>query len=173
MGPGSSEPRRDDPVASPWGAPPAFWPPTPDQRAALTDVYSRVDAALAGVADRCRACGRCCRFEAGGVVLFASVLEMAHLVSEAGPPLAEDVPSAGPADAAWRCPYQAGGQCVARGGRPLGCRTYFCDAQAREAGEGLYSRAFREIRQVAEKGGGRWWYGPARVCLAAWGRPGG
>jgi len=180
-------------VEGPWGEPPPFWPPTPVQRAALSDVYRRADAALADMTGACRACGKCCRFEAGGVILFASALEMAHLVSEAGPPRAERLGRAplrghAPADSgthghatarghatplldvAWRCPYQEGDLCGAREGRVLGCRTYFCDATARAMGERVYADALREIRGISETGGGRWWYGPARLCLAAWGR---
>ena len=73
-------------ASAPWGDPPPFWPPAPADRAALTDVYRRVEAVLDDFPDACRRCGKCCRFEPGGIILFASALEMAHLVSEAGPP---------------------------------------------------------------------------------------
>lgn len=187
--------------ASPWGDPPAFWPPTPVQRAALSDLYRRVDATLADWFRACRACGKCCRFSAGGIILFASGLEMAHLVSEVGPPVPECLgrgtsgaqlpgiaadagmprkPAGGPPagatcghaatgpDASWQCPYQEGDLCGARDARPLGCRTYFCDDEARAVGERLHAKVLSEIGQIAEAGGAKWWYGPARVCLEAW-----
>jgi Fe-S-cluster containining protein len=185
-------PRRPGHVFSaPWGDPPPFWPPAPADRAALTDVYRRVEAVLDDFPDACRRCGKCCRFEPGGIILFASAPEMAHLVSEAGPPPAgwhgraplrghapADFGTHGHAtarghatpllDVAWRCPYQEGNLCAAREGRLLGCRTHFCDATARAVGERVHDDALREIRQIAHGADNRWWYGPARVCLEAW-----
>jgi hypothetical protein len=48
--------------------------------------------------------------------------------------------------------------------RPLGCRTYFCQAEARAGGERIYAEALPEIQRIAE-GRGPWWYGPARLYL--------
>jgi Fe-S-cluster containining protein len=148
-------------------------------------VYADVDAALADAANSCRACGKCCRFQPGGIVLFASALELAYLVFESGPapggmptpPLrghvlcvGNSMPSeqrAGHAtqsyDAPWRCPYQAGDRCVARRGRTLGCRTYFCEDAARAEGERIHAGAFARVKAIAGPDG--WWYGPARVYL--------
>lgn len=177
---------RVSPARTPWGDPPPFWPPTPVQRGALSDVYRRVDAALGDSAGECRQCGKCCRFEPGGIILFASALELAHLVSDAGPPpagwhgraaarghehSANEAPRAGPApfqEDSWRCPYQEGDLCTAREGRLLGCRTHFCEAGARAVGERIYADALREIQEIVQADGRRWWYGPARMCLAAW-----
>jgi Fe-S-cluster containining protein len=155
-------------------------------RAALAEVYGRADAALAPAASACRACGKCCRFEPGGIVLFASAIELAYLVTETSAARAPTVrsgsrslagesstpPARAPeltlgarkqqVDTAWRCPYQQGALCAARGARLLGCRTYFCDAGARELGEGVYADALREIQRIAA-GQGPWWYGPARA----------
>ena len=154
-------------MEGPWGQPPAYEPPSAEARAALAQVYAGVDAALAPAAAACRACGKCCRFEPGGIILFASALELAYLVAEAravrapaGLPVRQGAGS-GSRDS-WRCPYQEGDLCAARGARLLGCRTYFCDAQAREAGEGAYAEAVREVRRIAA-GQGPWWYGPARA----------
>ncbi|MCX5670313.1 MAG: hypothetical protein NTU94_03190 [Planctomycetota bacterium] len=182
---------RASPAGAPWGDPPPFWPPAPVQRGALSDVYRRVDAALGDSAGACRRCGKCCRFEPGGIILFASALELAHLVSDAGPPPAGwhgRAPLRGHApadsaphghatarghatpllDGAWRCPYQEGDRCTAREGRLLGCRTHFCEAGARAVGERIYADALREIQEIARADRRRWWYGPARMCLAAW-----
>ena len=172
-------------LAGPWGDPPPFAPLPASARAALARLYEEVGAALAPVAARrrqsgfgasataCRACGRCCRFEPGGIVLFASALELAYLVAETGGMPGACPPCGGPPlpghaarriGGPWRCPYQEGDRCSARSARLLGCRTYFCDAEARAAGEGLYPGALREIRRMAE-GQGPWWYGPARLYL--------
>jgi Fe-S-cluster containining protein len=158
--------------AGPWGPPPAFQAPSVAEAAALRRIYARVDEALAGRSATCQACGRCCAFRPGGPVLFASALEMAFLVTEAGPPGADGRVPPGEGDDAWRCLYQApqndasvGGLCAAREARPLGCRTYFCDPAAREAGERLHADALGQIREVG--GPGAEWYGPARDYLAA------
>ena len=164
--------RRGDRVNDIWGRPPAYHSPSAEERAALAEIYRDVDAALAPLSDACRACGKCCRFEPGGIVLFASALELAYLVAEAGrSPVAARVAGGAP-DAAWRCPYQAGSLCTARSARLLGCRTYFCDAPARARGEEVYREAHERIRQVSDRpsaaagASGRWWYGPARAYLA-------
>ncbi len=151
-----------------WGPPPPYQPPTPEQQAALAGVYARLDAALASAADTCRACGRCCRFTEGGIVLFASALEMAGLVAAAGLPRGVTFVSGGPVNSAWCCPYQEGDRCSARAARTLGCRTHFCDPDAGQEGRALHADALDEVRRIARRHDYPWWYGPARVCLAAW-----
>jgi Fe-S-cluster containining protein len=165
--------------AGPWGAPPPYRPLSPAGRAALQAVYARVDSALGTqhglpcwvpVAAACRACGECCRFKAGGIILFASAVELAYLVAEAGARPFRRAPrrlapaargaAQHAADALWRCPYQQGDLCAARDARPLGCRTYFCDAVARGMGEGVYAEALRDLQQTAADHEA-WWYGPA------------
>lgn len=164
--------RRGDCVNALWGAPPPHRPPSAEERAALAEIYRDVDAALAPLGDACRACGKCCRFERGGIVLFASALELAYLVAEAGRSPAAARVAGGAPEAAWRCPYQEKDPCTARSARLLGCRTYFCDAPAQARGEEVYREAHERIRQVSDRpsaaagASGRWWYGPARAYLA-------
>ena len=166
---------------APWGAPPALRPPHPDQLAAVYEVYARVDAALESASASCRACGECCRFGPDRPVLFASALELGVLVASAGPPAPERpvTPGVAPAkrgfalaepggpDAPWRCPYQEGPVCTARAGRPLGCRTYFCDPPARARGEEVHAEAMGEIREIAARRKSGGWYGPARFYFAS------
>lgn len=151
-------------ACTPWGRPPPHVPASVAERAALEAVYARVDESLRAVSGRCRVCGRCCRFEPGGVVLFASALELACLVSMAGPPAAA---LTDPDCAGWVCPYQAGDVCGVRRFRLLGCRTYFCDADARAAGEQVYADALAELRRISAVHGRSWWYGPASEYLLA------
>ena len=154
-------------------------------------VYAEIDAALAEHAGACQACGQCCHFRPGGIILFATAMELAYLVGGGGMPAAAvpqacerqracDMPTqrqpaaAGKlrhatqeVDAAWTCPYQQGGLCVARERRLLGCRTYSCDNEARGAGEEVCGGALERIRRIgAEAGLG--WYGPVRLCLSSW-----
>jgi len=152
--------------STPWGPPPPLDPPPEAARSALAAVYAEVDAALAAASDTCRTCGRCCRFQPGGIVLFASSLEVATLLAEAGPPNPDrPSPNVGPF-AAWTCPYQVGDRCGARAVRMLGCRTYFCTPAAAR-GEAVYAEGLAAVRAVAGDHGYPWWYGPAKVALDA------
>lgn len=151
----------------PWGPPPALDAPTPKGRAALAAVYADVDAALGAADASCRGCGRCCRFTPGGFVLFASSLEVAVLLAEAGPPGRERLGPEGRVFAAWTCPYQDGDRCGARGVRMLGCRTYFCSPEAAARGEAVYADALTAIRAIARTHAYPWWYGPVKVALDA------
>ena len=191
----------------PWSSPPVYQPPSGEALVAVAEVYRGVDAAVAPVASACRACGKCCHFEPGGIILFASAVELAYLVAETPAPsgtahlessrggspdppcekrgcgLGHGAYAANPETRrarlcgiagasgetaesrdSWRCPYQREKRCTARGARLLGCRTYFCDAKAREVGEGVYAEALGDIQRIAA-GQGAWWYGPARVYL--------
>jgi hypothetical protein len=171
---------------SPWGPPPAWRSLEREEVESLAAIYADVDAALAPIASACRVCGQCCQFTPGGIVLFATALELAYLVGEGGgaglcvggQEFAADLHGHATAqrdhatltqkaDAAWTCPWQEGSQCTARDRRMLGCRTYFCDAAARAAGEAVYAAHFGRLRQAAAAGR-LGWYGPARVCLASW-----
>ncbi len=150
---------------APWGPPPALRPIPPALVSAVAETYAHVDAALAPLANSCRACGTCCRFERGGPVLFASALELAYLFERAGAPPGDRRPQPAVPDAPWTCPYQDADRCRARDGRALGCRTYFCDPAARTRGEAVYAKAAARLRRVAEAHGYPWWYGPARAAF--------
>jgi hypothetical protein len=154
-------------LSVPWGPPPAFVRPPDEARAALAEVYAGVPAALGPAAGACCACGACCRFAPGGVVLFASALEMAALVAGAGRPDPARLVPGGAFETAWACPYQDGEACGARPWRSLGCRTHFCDAAAGERGRALHDDALARICAIARDHQYPWWYGPAKVYLDA------
>jgi Fe-S-cluster containining protein len=147
-----------------WGEPPARRILTAAEAAALVAVYAEVGAALVGTGSACRACGKCCRFTPDGIVLFATALELAYLAGDERIPL--EGCTSGPGSA-WKCPYQQGTLCGARDHRPLGCRTYFCDYEARGAGEAAAVEAVNRIRRLAQEADLAW-YGPAEVCLSSW-----
>jgi Fe-S-cluster containining protein len=157
-GPGS---RPLDDGAGFWGPPPAFRPLSADEQSAMARIYADVESSLAEVHRRCIACGECCHFQPGGIVLFATALEVSFLVGRKPPQYVESTRDS------WRCGYQDRDLCTARATRPLGCRTYFCDRQARLLGEAVYFEAQAHIRTLAEQGGLAW-YGPARYCLTSW-----
>ncbi|MEZ5978154.1 MAG: YkgJ family cysteine cluster protein [Planctomycetota bacterium] len=108
--------------------------------ARLAELHRRVENAVANSRAVCLARGVCCRFEEAGHRLYATGLEAdyaAHLAPDAPPPEAEG-----------RCPYHVAGRCTAREGRPLGCRTYFCDAGPGEALEALHETFLAEVRKI-------------------------
>ena len=118
--------------------------PTEAQRAEasrrLARIYEELDELLTAVRPVCLARGICCRFEEADHVLYATGLEADHaaaLLPEAPAPEAEG-----------RCPYHVAGRCTAREGRPLGCRTYFCDPSLRDALEATHERFLARIREV-------------------------
>ncbi len=122
----------------------------------LAALYAELDAELAELQETCRACGRCCDFSTHGNILYASRLER-DLLRSAGAPPGE----AGPET----CPYLAGGRCAARQVRALGCRTYFCDADAGPKGRELYERYRKRVAEISRRAGVEWDYRPVLDCL--------
>lgn len=109
----------------------------------LRAIYARLDTESPEPNPPCRACGECCRFATAGHRLLASAAELA-LLTETPPPRRAAEPL--------RCPYQQGDLCTARGRRPLGCRVFFCNADAAETSE-RYEAYHRQISRLhAERG---------------------
>lgn len=123
--------------------------PSPASRAAaferLEELYRELDALLAAVRPVCIARGVCCRFEEAGHELFATALEADYA--------AHHHPSAPEPEAPGRCPYHVGGKCTARVGRPLGCRTYFCDVPFEGALQATHERLLAEVRRIEAETG--------------------
>tara|TARA_R110002126_G_scaffold64513_9_gene165195 strand:- start:9627 stop:10472 length:846 start_codon:yes stop_codon:yes gene_type:complete len=121
--------------------------PTDEQRAeafaALEALYAEVDGWVSYGGAVCIGRGTCCRFEEAGHELYATPLEADYAASRH--------PEAPPPEAPGRCPYHRGGVCTAREGRPLGCRTYFCDPtydDAHQAGHERFLAAIRDIERA-------------------------
>src|SRR2546423_8063278 len=102
---------------------------------AVGQVLAEADADIAGRRPVCRASGRCCQFEKYGHRMYVTGVEAMHFEKKMKherrktkdgkgislPQLTEHTEG---------CPYQVEGLCTAREARPLGCRVYFCDANA-------------------------------------------
>jgi hypothetical protein len=130
---------------------------TPDVRERVLATYAAADAAVAAAAPRCDASGRCCRFTEYGHTLFLSHFE-AELLLESAPRYDKPVTRDG-------CPFQVGGLCTARAGRPLGCRIYFCDPGYEEAGNRITEDAVAALKRIADDAGTGWRYAPLHVVL--------
>jgi Fe-S-cluster containining protein len=113
--------------------------------AALRALYAEVDRVVAASRAVCIVRGVCCRFEEAGHRLYATALEADYA--------AATVPRAPPPEAPGRCPYHVKGRCTAREGRPLGCRTFFCDAGPGQALERDHEHFLARIRAIEREFG--------------------
>jgi Fe-S-cluster containining protein len=124
---------------------------------ALRGLYVRLDAELTRVPLTCKACGRCCHFADFDHVLYLSNLEAMYLCRTGVPAGA----------AAGACPFLVGPRCSAHPRRALGCRTFSCDKQRREALQALYETYYRQIKRLAEQTGIEWSYAPLSEQIKA------
>jgi Fe-S-cluster containining protein len=106
----------------------------------LAKLYKEMDAEIASKSPRCEMSGVCCRFEEAGHELYATALETDYATAHH--------PSAPAPEAEGRCPYHVQGVCTARAGRPLGCRTYFCDPLTEETLQDLHERYLKRLRVI-------------------------
>lgn len=122
----------------------------------LHNIYEELDRELLRLAPSCQACGRCCRFEEFGHVLFATRIETDYIIRHAGPPkgpLSQGV-----------CPYLSGKECTVRQYRTLGCRVFFC--QKDWQGVDIYHTYYRKIKALSLRYGLQWRYAPMLKLLS-------
>lgn len=89
---------------------------------AMSSFYAEADRRIAERPATCWNRGECCRFGAFGHRLYVTALEVAYYLAGGYPPPVT-------ADA---CPHARDGVCQVRDRRPLGCRIFFCDRDARD-----------------------------------------
>lgn len=111
----------------------------------LRGLYRRADAAVAATGAACLGGGACCKFDLAAHRLFVTTAELA-LLSMRPPPRLERCGRR-------RCPYQRGPRCTARRRRPLGCRTYFCDASRAETLRKIHETFHGEVRRLHRRRG--------------------
>lgn len=107
----------------------------------MTAFYEDVDRAIAANKPTCWNRGACCKFSSYGHRLYITSVELAYFVS-------------GQRDA-WKpptdngaCPYQIDGMCTAREHRPLGCRIFFCDENAKHWQQDEYENRLTQLKQM-------------------------
>ena len=117
----------------------------------LRAVYDDVDRATP-VRD-CRLRTTCCRFAVTGAEPQVTELEVAYLLSR-WRATGRRLPSVEPGG---DCPMldPDDGRCLAYDGRPLGCRTHFCDAAGGKVSRASLSAALAEIDALDDARGGR------------------
>ncbi len=126
---------------------------------ALALLYEEVDAFVQKSRAVCILRGACCRFEEAGHELFATALEADYAAAQEG--------SAPPPEAPGRCPYHVAGRCTAREGRPLGCRTYFCDTNTESVLAAAHEHFLARLRGIERETGYPAAYGRFPALLAA------
>jgi Fe-S-cluster containining protein len=142
---------------------------------AVGEVLRRAGEEIAGKGAVCRASGKCCKFETYGHRLYVTGVELLHFAAVEkgrstgaavqGGKGAVSLPQFFAAEAQEGCPYQVGGLCSAREGRPLGCRVYFCDESARGWENELYEKYHGMLRAIHERFGVPYRYVEWRAAL--------
>ncbi len=98
----------------------------------------------------CRACGKCCRFDQFGHKLYVTGGELAYLTDNSPIPAKANLsaPDTAIDVEAGLCPYQRESRCVARDGRALGCRLFFCDPAAADWFCETYEALHEQIKHI-------------------------
>jgi Fe-S-cluster containining protein len=94
--------------------------------AAVASLYADLDEWIEAQRPACVNRGACCRFDDFGHRLYVTTLEAAYFVALHGPNVRSPAGVEGGG-----CPYQVGGLCTSREGRPVGCRVFFCAPEAK------------------------------------------
>ena len=113
--------------------------------AALDALYAEFEAFLERARPVCIRRGVCCRFEEAGHELFATGLEADYAAARH--------PAAPPPEAPGRCPYHVKGRCTAREGRPLGCRSYYCDTRTETVLAEAHEHFLARVRSIERETG--------------------
>ncbi len=110
----------------------------------MTAFYVEVDAAIAARKPVCVNRGDCCKLDSFGHRMFVTDVELAYFTQGVHHRWRSP-------DGSGSCPYQQEGRCTAREHRPLGCRIFFCDPQARAWQGPEYERRLAELKGIGEK----------------------
>ena len=130
----------------------------------VAEVLAAAAADIAGRKPVCLASGKCCQFEKYGHRLYVTTLELAWFLRVHGGQKTEAAKGAGllkqffAQEQSEGCPYQVGGLCTAREARPLGCRVYFCDANAQGWQNDVYELYHRQLVALHEEFGVEYFY---------------
>jgi Fe-S-cluster containining protein len=103
----------------------------------MTKLYSEVDDVCDTIQFSCKNCKNCCDFDASGLNLFASNLELAFFLinTKTIPTITANV-----------CPFLSDSGCGVRDYRPLGCRTFFCMPPENYDQQNLYETNIAKIK---------------------------
>jgi hypothetical protein len=114
----------------------------PEVLRAMKQFYAEADNEIADQNPFCSNKGECCRFGEFGHRLYVTTLEIAYYLSTGilPPPVTADA-----------CPHSLDGRCHARERRPLGCRVFYCDQNARQWQGPLSERRLARLKAMHEE----------------------
>jgi len=138
--------------------------------AAVGEILAEAEADIAARKPVCRASGKCCQFEKYGHRLYATGVEVVHFASRMKDETRKTKEGKGISlpqltETTEGCPYQVEGLCTAREARPLGCRVYFCDANAQAWQNEVYEKYHAKLKAVHEALGVPYRYMEWRAAL--------
>lgn len=125
----------------------------------LRALYQALEEELGRRAPRCELSGRCCDFKTSGHVLFATDLEVDFALQESSAAQGPAGEVRGAVDDPELCPFHVEGLCGLRGGRPMGCRVYFCDPTYADEMPEVAERYHRQVIAIHERYGLPYRYG--------------
>jgi hypothetical protein len=127
--------------------------------AGIEQILRQADRAAVERRLECRQCGNCCRFEQFGHRLYVTAGELSLMLHLAPDRVSEPIGKIRPwgifdnpqsairngsrAKPASLCPHQDQARCLARAGRALGCRLFFCAPSA----HGWFCDAYESFHQ--------------------------
>ena len=132
----------------------------------ISVIHDRVAHEVRAKAPICLASGSCCKFDAFDHRLYATGLEAARCVyicETEGQGIGLDDVNA--ARERGNCPWQNGRLCLARSGRPVGCRVFYCDPRASDWVPDIAEWAHSEMKSLHERHSIPYMYGEWRVML--------
>ncbi len=119
----------------------------------VAKIFATADVDIAARKPVCMASGRCCHFEEWGQLLYVTEVELMHFAQVHETQNILCLPQFFAQDMPQGCPFQAGKMCTVRAGRPLGCRVYFCDVDAKAWQNEVYEKYHAQLLAVHERFG--------------------
>ena len=138
----------------------------PEIDAEVAAIHEEVAEAVRAAAPLCLASGQCCRFRENRIRLEATGIEACRcllLTAASGRGIGHaDLDQA---IEAGTCPWNIDRLCVAREGRPSGCRVYYCDPRAKELVPKLQRHAMDRLQAIHVRHQLVWAFGEWREML--------
>ncbi len=108
----------------------------------VNEIYLWLDEQLAEIDRSCRACGKCCDFEAFGHRLYVTTPELMYFAKHVGLTI-KDMPSG-------VCPYRISGKCSVYSYRFSGCRIFTCGDDSEQEHQ-LCEQAIGKFKALCEE----------------------
>jgi Fe-S-cluster containining protein len=124
----------------------------------IVEVYNKLNIELASINPGCDACGTCCHFDLFDHELYASSIEINHIVNNINLPPFDPNRNI--------CPFLIENKCTIREYRTLGCRVFFCNSNYKDTSQEIYNKYYKLIKDIAIRNQIEWRYAPMVKLLA-------